>query len=47
MSMRRIQAGKDVSTGIGLGAELNKKGGQKPVDTLLSMIPKVAIEINH
>jgi hypothetical protein len=45
--MRRIQAEKDVSTGIGLGAELDKKGSQKIVDTLLSVIPKVAIEINH
>ena len=45
--MRRIQAEKDVSTGIGLGAELDKKGGQKTVDTLLSMVPEVAIKISH
>jgi hypothetical protein len=43
--MGRVHAGKDVATGLGLSTELDKERRQKAVDTLLSLISKVAIKI--
>ena len=43
--MNREQLDQGVATGIRLGTELDKKGGQKPFDTLFFTISKVAIEI--
>jgi hypothetical protein len=42
-----VYAGKDVATEFGLSTELNKKGRQESVDTLLFMISKIAIKICH